>query len=141
MGMIRILGLGIAATAVFGALVAVHQWQAKLETTEGRRVLRELTPGMLISACGPPESDETAYVNAFMNNGVTRIAVSREIKYETEHGWAKLSFRNVPDKSWRLIFFASPEVGVDAAAENAYIALPYLPCLARTVRPFRAFGL
>jgi hypothetical protein len=116
---------------------------------EGLRALRELTPERLIANCGKPLSDSESFwlskndATSFRlnvqgppdKNAVTMI---REIEY---HSHVKLEFLRKLDNQgqpigWSLIHFSSPEVGVLTPSEdNAYIAVPYLPCMVHTTQP------
>lgn len=124
MGIARILGLGIVGVATVSGVVAFYHWGKVTEAAQGRQVLSELTPETLIASCGQPMSDEITYLPARMDGHDYRVPVSRDVKYKTQGAWAKLSFGLNDDKLWHLKFFASPSVGVEAGADNAYIAIP-----------------
>jgi hypothetical protein len=136
MGIARILALGVAGVAAVAGAALFYHWQKVSEAARGHQILAELTPETLIVSCGQPESDEITYLPARGDGNDYRMPMSREIKYKTRSGWTKLSFGRGDDKLWHLRFFASPSAGVEAGAENAYIAIPFLPCLRKLEKSF-----
>ncbi len=123
---LRIVGLGLLGITALLILVSAQHLRQESEKRNGLRVLREMTPESLITNCGQPTSDEERAV-------VQNIAFVRTIEYKRVNFpyWVKLEFTRDTDRHWHLSQFASPAVGVSPSDDNAYIAIPQFPCMAK----------
>jgi len=152
---LRIFGLGLLGTGVVVSLTVLHLWRVSVVKAERLRALRELTPERLIANCGKPLSDSESFwlsksdarpskndATSFRLNvqnppDKNAVPLIREIEYPSR---VKLEFLRKLDNQgqpigWSLIHFSSPEVGRDPSEDDAYIAVPYLPCMVRSTQP------
>jgi hypothetical protein len=125
---IAILGLVAITAALIVATISVRR--DEMRKKQGLKSLREMTPESLIANCGEPTSDTD------LRAPHPGWALTRVVTYKTaEYPWVKLEFIRNPGKPWRLSHFSSPTVGVAPADENAYIAIPEFPCMAKSSVP------
>ncbi|MCU1240574.1 MAG: hypothetical protein JWO71_1300 [Candidatus Acidoferrum typicum] len=149
MGTLRITVFGLLAVAAVLAVVTIHLWREGARKKEGLNALREMTPDRLIANCGQPSSDkESMSIALDMKTGTVTVtdgsaksaglASARSIEYRPPQSpyWVKFEFaRDISNQlqpiRWHLTHFASPSVGVSPSDENAYIAIPVFPCMAK----------
>lgn len=146
MSTLRIVGFGVLGVTAFLIVVTIHLWRDEARKTQGLKALRELTPETLIAKCGQPTSDTEPLVlhlkvdsDTATNPGQSKeVSLRRLIEYKKANFpyWVKLQFTREIGKGWQptqwqFAHFASPRVGVSPSAENAYIAIPEFPCIAK----------
>jgi hypothetical protein len=126
MNTLRIVGFGILGVAAVLIVATIHLWREGESKKGGLKVLKEMTPERLIADCGHPTSDTEDFVHQGW-------AFTRSIEYRGTKSpyWVKLDFVRGSDKLWHLTHFASAEVGVSPSDDNAYIAIPVFPCMAK----------
>ena len=126
---LKIVGAGLAAAVAVGGIYGFLRWREIREAGQGLQIVRELTPDQLIGRCGTPESDETTYIHVLMQSGVQKLPMGRVLTYRRDGLSTRLRFVSGTDHQWHLQSFDSPEVGVQADTENAYIAVVQFPCI------------
>ncbi len=128
MNTLRIVGLGLLAVAAILIAVTIHVQRDHARKMQGLKILREMTPETLIANCGRPTSDTDALLGPRAGWALTRV-----IKYKTEKDpyWVNLEFRRERNEPWRLSHFSASTVGVSPSDDNAYIAIPVFPCMAK----------
>ena len=151
MGTLRIVGFGLLGSAAVISLAAIHVWHEGAQKKKALNALRELTPERLIANCGQPSSDSepslmrlqvapNANTETPTHTAEKSVSLNRLIEYKGRNApfWVQLEFTREIDSRWQytqwhFTHFASPIVGVNSSDENAYIAVPVFPCIAKNV--------
>ena len=126
---LKIIAAGLAAVVAVGGTYGFYRWREIRQARQGLQIVRELTPAQLIERCGAPEVDETTYVHMLIQSGVQKLPTGRVLTYRRDGLSTRLGFVPGTDHQWHLQSLDSPEVGVKADAENAYIAVAQFPCI------------
>ena len=152
MATLRIFVFGSLGVTALVTITTIHVRHERTKEQEDLKTLREITPERLITNCGQPSSDTESIVldakagvvavdvaGVSTESSDKRVALARLIEYKQpqSHDWVKLEFvRDVDNQlrptQWQLTHFASPSVGVNPSDQNAYIAIPVFPCMAKT---------
>ena len=126
---LMIVVTGFVVVVVIGGVYGFLRWREITENREALQTMRDLSVEQLIERCGAPASDEYKYELGYVDGQFRNVPTLRILKYRGGGDWIRLRFKQRGDHQWHLSFFDSPAVGVQADAENAYIAVPQFPCI------------